>query len=156
MKTANPLPDPGHALTPHLILCDAARAIDWYVAVFGAVEEFRLTEPSGKVGHAELKLGGGGLMLADEYPEHGALGPRTVGATPVRLHLYVADVDAVVRRAVDAGATLLRPVQDEFYGDRCGMLQDPFGHLWQLASRREDVSPEQMQRRWSAMLQGAQ
>lgn len=156
MKTANPLPDPGHALTPHLILRDAARAIDWYVAVFGAVEEFRLTEPSGKVGHAELKLGGGGLMLADEYPEHGALGPRTVGGTPVRLHLYVADVDAVVRRAVDAGATLLRPVQDEFYGDRCGMLQDPFGHLWQLASRREDVSPEQMQRRWSAMLQGAQ
>ncbi|PPE75725.1 hypothetical protein C3942_02195 [Solimonas fluminis] len=148
MKTANPLPDPGHALTPHLILRDAARAIDWYVAVFGAVEEFRLTEPSGKVGHAELRLGGGGLMLADEYPEHGALGPRTVGGTPVRLHLYVADVDA--------GATLLRPVQDEFYGDRCGMLQDPFGHQWQLASRREEISPEQMQRRWSAMLQGAQ
>ncbi len=156
METAHPIPEPGHELSTHLILHDAARAIDWYVAVFGAVEEFRLTEPSGKVGHAELKLGGSRLMLADEYPDHGALGPGAVGGTPVRLHLYVADVDAVARRAVDAGATLLRPVQDEFYGDRAGLLRDPFGHLWQLASRREAVSPEQMQKRWSAMLQGAQ
>lgn len=156
MKTTSPVPEPGSALTPHLVLRDAARAIDWYVAVFGAVEEFRLTEPSGKVGHAELRLGGGRLMLADEYPDYGALGPAAVGGTPVRLHLYVPDVDAVVSRAVDAGATLLRPVQDEFYGDRAGMLKDPFGHLWQLASRREEVSPEQMQQRWSAMLQGGQ
>lgn len=156
MKTANPIPEPGHELTPHLILRDAARAIDWYVSVLGAVEEFRLTEPSGKVGHAELKLGGSRMMLADEYPDFGALGPGAVGGSPVKLHLYVADVDAVVRRAVDAGATLLRPVQDEFYGDRTGMLLDPFGHQWQLASRREEVSPEQMQQRWSAMLQGAQ
>lgn len=154
MKTVNPIPEPGPALTPHLILRDAARAIDWYVSVLGAVEDFRLTEPSGKVGHAELRLGGGRLMLADEYPDYQALGPEAVGGTPVRLHLYVSDVDAVVARAVEAGATLLRPVQDEFYGDRAGMLRDPFGHLWQLASRREEVSPEQMQQRWSEMLQG--
>lgn len=156
MKTASPVPEPGSALTPHLILRDAARAIDWYVSVLGAVEDFRLTEPSGKVGHAELKLGGGRLMLADEYPDYGALGPAAVGGTPVRLHLYVSDVDAVVRCAVDAGATLLRPVQDEFYGDRAAQLEDPFGHRWQLASRREEVSPEQMQQRWNAMLEGGQ
>ncbi|AXQ30196.1 VOC family protein [Solimonas sp. K1W22B-7] len=156
MKTANPIPEPGNALTPHLILRDAAHAIAWYVDVLGAVEDFRLTEPGGKVGHAELKLGGGRLMLADEYPDFGALSPGSIGGTPVRLHLYVADVDTVVARAEAAGATLLRPVQDEFYGDRTAMLVDPFGHLWQLASRREEVSPEQMQRRWSAMLQGAQ
>ncbi len=154
MKTVNPIPEPGSALTPHLVLRDAARAIDWYVSVLGAVEEFRLTEPSGKVGHAELRLGGGRLMLADEYPDYQALGPEAVGGTPVRLHLYVSDVDAVVARAVAAGATLLRPVQDEFYGDRAGMLRDPFGHLWHLASRREEVSPAQMQQRWSEMLQG--
>ena len=156
MKTANPIPEPGHELTPHLILREAARAIDWYVNVFGAVEEFRLSEPSGKVGHAELKLGGSRMMLADEYPDFGALGPAAVGGSPVKLHLYVADVDTVVSRAVDAGATLLRPVQDEFYGDRTGVLLDPFGHQWQIASRREEVSPEQMQKRWTAMLQGAQ
>lgn len=156
MKTANPIPEPGHELTPHLILREAARAIDWYVSVYGAVEEFRLSEPSGKVGHAELKLGGSRMMLADEYPDFGALGPAAVGGSPVKLHLYVADVDDVVRRAVDAGATLLRPVQDEFYGDRTGVLLDPFGHQWQIASRREEVSPEQMQKRWTAMLQGAQ
>lgn len=156
MKTANPIPEPGHELTPHLILREATRAIDWYVSVYGAVEEFRLTEPSGKVGHAELKLGGSRMMLADEYPDFGALGPAAVGGSPVKLHLYVADVDDVVRRAVDAGATLLRPVQDEFYGDRTGVLLDPFGHQWQIASRREEVSPEQMQKRWTAMLQGAQ
>lgn len=155
MKTVDPIPEPGHALTPHLTLRDAARAIAWYVEVLGAVEEFRLTEPGGKVGHAELKLGGGRLMVNDEYPDFGALGPAAVGGTPVSLHLYVAQVDAVVERAVAAGATLLRPVADEFYGDRTAMLLDPFGHKWQLASRREEVSPEQMQQRWSAMLQGA-
>ncbi|HSW11398.1 MAG TPA: VOC family protein [Solimonas sp.] len=156
MKTISPVPDAAHRLTPHLVMRDAARAIAFYVEVFGAREEFRLTEPSGKVGHAELRLGGGCLMLADEYPDFGALGPAAVGGTPVSLHLYVEDVDAVVARAEAAGATLLRPVTDEFYGDRTAMLLDPYGHRWQLASRREELSPAEMQRRWSAMLQGAQ
>lgn len=156
MKTVSPIPEPTHRLSPHLIVRDAARAIAFYVDIFGAIEDFRLTEPGGKVGHAELKLGGGRMMLADEYPDFGALGPAAVGGTPVSLHLYVEDVDAVVARAVEAGATLLRPVSDEFYGDRSAMLLDPFGHKWQLASRRVEVSPEEMQRHWTKMLDGAQ
>jgi PhnB protein len=141
-------------LTPYLVVRGADRAIDFYGRTFGAVEDFRLSEPGGKVGHAELLLGGGRLMLADEYPDFGALGPASVGGTPVTLHLYVPDVDAVMARAEALGATVLRAAKDEFYGDRSGMLLDPFGHRWQIATRGEAVSPEQMQQRWNAMRGG--
>jgi len=140
------------AVVPHIVVRDARAAIDFYVRAFGAVEAFRLTEPSGKVGHAELTIDGARFMLADEYPDFGALSPAATGGTPVALQCYVADVDAFVERAVNAGATLLRPVRDEFYGDRTGTLQDPFGHKWHFATKKEEVPPAEMQRRWSAIL----
>lgn len=136
-------------LSPYLVVQGAARAIEFYVRVFGARELYRLTEPSGKIGHAELELSGCRCMLADEYPDFGALAPPTVGGSPVSLHLYVDDVDAVVASALELGATLLRPVKLEQFGDRTGLVLDPFGHRWHLATRVEQVSPEEMQRRWS-------
>lgn len=151
MTTLPPVPADQPALTSHLVVRDGARAIAFYTRAFGARELFRLTEPGGKVGHAELALGGSRFALADEYPDFGALSPASVGGTPVSMHLYVADVDAVVARAVAEGATLLRPVKDEFYGDRVGLLVDPFGHKWHVASRREDVTPAEMQRRFAAL-----
>ena len=139
------------ALSPHIVVKGASRAIDFYRASFGATEVFRLRDPgSDRIGHAELEIQGCRLLLADEYPDFGALSPVTIGGSPVTLHLYVEDVDAVVERAVKAGATLLRPLKDEFYGDRTAMLADPFGHRWQVATKREDVSPEEMQKRWNA------
>lgn len=140
------------ALAPYLVVADGAQAIAFYEAVFGAREHYRLAEPSGKIGHAELELGRYTFMLADEYPEAGAFSPKTVGGTPVTLHLYVEDVDATVDRAVAAGATLVRPVENEFFGDRTAMLLDPFGHRWHVATRKEEVPPEEMQRRWNEML----
>ena len=138
------------ALSPHIVVKGAARAIDFYRESFGATEVFRLGDPgSDRVGHAELDIQGCRLMLADEYPDFGALSPVTIGGSPVTLHLYVDNVDAVVERAVKAGATLLRPLKDEFYGDRTAMLADPFGHRWQVATKREDVSPAEMQKRWN-------
>ncbi len=142
-------------LSPHLVVRDADKAIAFYVTVLGATEAFRLTEPSGKVGHAELLFGDSRLMLAEEYPDFGALSPASVGGTPVALHLYVNDVDATLAAAEAAGATVLRAAKDEFYGDRSAMLLDPQGHRWQIATRKELVSPDEMQRRWSAMLAGA-
>ena len=139
------------ALTPYLIVKDAAKAIEFYRTAFDAKELFRLTEPQGRIGHAELQIGDSPLMLADEYPDFGALSPPSIGGSPVSIHLYVDDVDRVVERATAAGATVLRPVKDEFYGDRAGMVADPFGHKWHLATRKEDVSPQEMQKRWSAM-----
>ena len=142
-------------LTPYIIVKNAAQAIRFYVDVLGAVETLRLTEPnSDKIGHADLRIGDGQLMLADEAPDWGALSPASVGGTPVSLHLYVADVDAVVKRAESAGATVLRQPKDEFFGDRTAMIMDPFGHRWQLATRKEDVSPAEMQKRWSTTLNG--
>lgn len=143
------VPEGQSALTPHLVVKNAAGAIDFYKAAFGATELFRLVEPSGKVGHAELRAFGGHFMLADEYPDFGALSPPSIGGSPVRLHLYVEDVDAVVDAAVKAGATLLRPVKDQFYGDRSGTVSDPFGHQWNIASRKEVLSAAEMQERWN-------
>jgi PhnB protein len=151
MSTLPPVPADQPSVMPHLIVKHAARAIAFYTSAFGARELFRLTEPGGKVGHAELAFGTARIGLADEYPDFGALSPASVGGTPVSIHLYVADVDLVVARAVAEGATLLRPIRDEFYGDRVGMLADPFGHKWQLASRREEVAPAEMQRRFTAL-----
>lgn len=138
------------SLTPYLIVKDAARAIEFYRDVFGATELNRMTAPDGKVGHADLQIGDAGVMLADEHPDFGALSPVSIGGTPVILHLYVDDVDACVKRAESAGATLLRPVEDKFYGDRSGMIADPFGHRWMIATAKEEVSFEEANARYQA------
>lgn len=141
-------------VSPYLCFKNAVQAIDFYARAFGAVEQFRLAEPSGRIGHAEMKLGGVTLMMSDEYPDFGALSVPSVGGCPIALHLYVADVDAFVDRAVKAGATVLRPVKDEFYGDRAGQIADPFGYKWMVATQKANVTPKQMQERWSKMLAG--
>ena len=142
------------SLTPHMTVKGAASAIAFYTKVFDAVERYRLTDPTGHIGHAELKIGDGVIYLNDESPAFGALAPPTIGGSPTRLHLYVADVDAVMKKAVAAGATVLRPAADQFYGDRSGMIADPFGHQWLLATRKESVSPKEMQRRYDQMFKG--
>jgi PhnB protein len=141
------------SVTPYIIVRDAARAIAFYERAFGARELFRLTNPGdARVGHAELSIAGALLYLADEWPDFGALSPASIGGTPVTLHLDVEDADAVVQRAEEAGATVLRAVKDEFFGERTGMIGDPFGHRWQIATKKEHLSPEEMQRRWNATM----
>ncbi len=130
----------------------AAEAIAFYGKAFGASEKFRLTEPGGRIGHAELDFGGTTIMLSDEYPEYGLRGPQAVGATTFSIHLHVDDADRAIDRAVRAGATLVRPAQDAFYGERGGTVRDPFGHEWILGHTTEEVSPEEMQRRYDALL----
>ncbi|MGE0608081.1 MAG: VOC family protein [Pirellulales bacterium] len=142
-----------HSVTPYLIVQDAKRAIEFYRQAFGATENMRLTMPDGKVGHAELQIGDSRIMLADEFPDMGAKCPASYGGTPVSLLLYVADVDAAAERAVAAGATVKRPVADQFYGDRSGVFVDPSGHNWSLATRKEDLSNEEMQRRFAQAMQ---
>jgi PhnB protein len=143
----NPVPEGYHSVTPYLIVDGAAAAIDFYKQAFGATEVMRMPGPGGKIGHAEIKIGDSHIMLADEHPEMDALGPRTVGGTPVKLMIYIEDVDAVVDRAVAAGAKLTRPVADQFYGDRTGGIEDPFGHSWYVATHIEDVPMEEMEKR---------
>ena len=142
---------PAGGVTPYLIVKDAAAAIAFYTKILAAKEKYRLADPSGRVGHAELAIGNGQIFLADEFPSFGALAPPTVGGSPVGLHLYVADVDAVMERARAAGALVLRPAADQFYGDRAGMIADPFGHHWYLATRQKTVSPREMQTLYAAM-----
>lgn len=137
---------------PYLRVRDANAAIEFYVKAFGAAERFRLTEPNGRIGHAELIFGPATIMLSDEYPEHGIRGPQSSEGTSVAIHLHVVDVDAVFERAIAAGASVVRPLADQFYGERSGMLRDPFGHEWLLGGHIEDVKPEEMQRRWTALL----
>ena len=151
----HPIPEGHTAAVPYLSVHDGAAAITFYVRAFGAVETMRLAEPSGKIGHAELSIGAARFSLADEYPDLGLVGPKTLGGTAVTIHVYVEDVDTLVTQAVEAGATLLRPVKDEFYGDRTGQLEDPFGHVWSVQTRVEDVSPKQMQKRLDAMMKGS-
>ncbi len=127
-----------------------AKAIEFYVNAFGAVERDRMQDPSGKIHHAEITIGDSCMMLADEHPESGALAPETIGGSPVGLHLYVEDVDAVVAKAVAAGATLTRPVADQFYGDRVGGITDPFGHRWFIATHKEDLSMDEIRQRAAA------
>ena len=146
-----PIPKGRAGATPYLIVKDAARAIEFYKQAFGAAEVMRFTDPNGKIGHAEVKIGEALIMLADEFPELDVRGPETYGGSPVTIHLYVADVDAVAERAIEAGAKLVRPVEDQFYGDRGGKLSDPFGHVWWFASHKEDVSPEEMRKRAAAL-----
>lgn len=137
------------SLTPYISVKGAAKAIAFYTKVFGAKEDFRLEDQDKRIGHAEISIGDGRLMLSDEYPDFGALAPASVGGTPVKLHLYVADVDATMKKAQAEGAMVLRPAQDQFYGDRSGMIADPFGHQWFLATRKEEVSPNDMQKRFA-------
>ena len=143
----NPIPEGYRRVTPYLIVDGAAAAIDFYTSVLGATERMRMDAPEGRVGHAELEIGDSVIMLADEHPEMNARGPRSTGGTPVSLHMYVEDVDSVFERAVEAGAKSLRPVEDQFYGDRTGSLKDPFGHVWHLATHVEDVSMAQLKKR---------
>jgi PhnB protein len=140
-----------HTATPYLVISGAARALDFYHQAFGATELVRVPDPAGKILHAEIQIGDSRIMLADECPEMGALSPGTIGGTPISLMLYVEDCDQVFNRAIAAGAKVERAVQDQFYGDRSGNLVDPFGHKWTIATHKEDVPPEEMERRMAAL-----
>jgi PhnB protein len=146
------IPDGYHSVTPYLIVKGADRAIDFYKKVFGAAQRMRMDGPNGTVGHAEIEIDGSVIMLADEFPDMGYRSPQSIGATPVSLHLYVKDVDDCFNRAVAAGAKAMRPVQDQFYGDRSGTVEDPFGHVWTISTHKEDLSPEELQKRLEAFM----
>lgn len=150
-----PIPDGYHSLTPYLILTNASKAIDFYKEVFKATESKRFADPSGRIGHAELRVGDSVLMLSDEYPDMGFKSPQTLDTTPVLIMLYVDDVDACLARASAAGAKVLKPLRDEFYGDRTATFTDPFGHLWTVATHIEDVTNEEMQRRMEELMKKA-
>ena len=151
---ANPIPEDYPRVTPYLIVDGGDAAIEFYSSVLGAQERVRMAGPDGKIGHAELGIGDSVIMLADEHLEMDIRGPRTVGGTPVILHVYVEDSDSVFERAIQAGAKSLRPVEDKFYGDRSGQFEDPFGHRWDVATHVEDVPPEEMSKRAAAMAGG--
>ena len=153
MSPVNPIPEGYPRLSAYLCVDGAARAIDFYTSVLGATEKMRMDGPDGKIGHAELTLGDSVLMLADEYPDMGFLSPARIGGTAVTLHTYVEDVDAVFEKALAAGAKSLRSVENQFYGDRSGQFEDPFGHRWNVASHVEDVDPEEMARRAEAAME---
>ncbi len=142
-----PIPDGYHTVTPYLIISGAAQAIEFYKRAFNATERFRLDMPEGRIGHAEIKIGDSIVMMADEFPEMGVKSPTSIGGSATSILLYVADVDALFKQAIAAGGKELRPVKDQFYGDRSGTLEDPFGHKWSIATHTEDVSPEEMDRR---------
>ena len=152
--SAKPIPDGYPAITPFLVVDGAACAIDFYKDVFGAIERMRMPAAEGRIGHAEITIGGSLVMLADACPQMKAFAPVPGASAPVGLYLYVPDVDAVVARAVAAGARVERAVETQFYGDRSGSIVDPFGHHWSIATHVEDVSPEEMKRRMAAMKPG--
>ena len=145
-----PIPEGYHSLTPYLIIDGTANAIEFYKKAFGAIELFRFPAPGGRIGHAEIKIGDSPVMLADQHPEMGYKGPQALGGSPISIMLYVEDVDSVFKRAVASGARVREAVQDKFYGNRSGTLIDPFGHTWHIATHKEDVSMEEMERRAKA------
>ena len=149
------IPDGYRTATPYLIVTGAAEAIEFYKRAFGATEMLRMADPRGRVGHAEIKIGDSVIMLADEHPAMGYRGPRSLGGSSVSILLYLEDVDAVFERAVKAGAKAQRPVMDQFYGDRSGTLEDPFGHMWTVATHVEDVPPAELKRRADAAMKSA-
>ena len=149
------IPKGYNTVTPYLVIKGAAQAIEYYKKVFGAEVTVRMDRPDGAVAHAELKIGDSIIMLAEENPQMGATSATTIGNSPVSLYLYLPDVDKVVAKAIAEGAKILRPVQDQFYGDRSGFLQDPFGHLWGIATHVEEVSPEEMKERMKKVMQAA-
>ena len=146
-----PIPAGYHSVTPYLSVRGAAQAIEFYKKAFGAKEIMRMPGPDGKVGHAEVRIGDSRVMLADEYEAMAFLSPQARGGTTVNIHLYVHDVDAIVARATAAGGKLVRPVQDQFYGDRTGSIEDPFGHVWHVATHKEDLSMAELKRRAEQM-----
>jgi PhnB protein len=150
-KKVKPIPDGYHTATPYLIVDDGARAIDFYKKAFGAKELLRIPAPENRIGHAEIKIGDSIIMLADEHPTMDAYGVKHYGGTPVSLLLYVEDADKMFEQAVAAGGTSVRPMADQFYGDRSGTVQDPFGHRWHVSTHKEDVSPEELNRRMAEM-----
>lgn len=154
MATVKPIPDDYPRVSPVLLVEGAARAIAFYTEILGATERLRIDAPGGKVGHAELQIGDSLLMVADEEPDMDMRGPRSVGGTPVSLHVYVEDADAVFERAVRAGARELQPMADQFYGDRSGQFEDPFGHRWSVATHVEDVPDDEMRRRVEELMSG--
>jgi PhnB protein len=157
MATATkPIPDGYHSATPYLIVKGAAEAIDFYKRAFGATESLRMADPKGGIAHAEIKIGDSVIMLADEHPNMGYRGPRSLGGSAVSIMLYVTDVDGTFDRAVKAGAKTQRPVANQFYGDRSGTLEDPFGHIWTISTHVEDVAPEEMKRRAEAAFKSAE
>jgi PhnB protein len=147
------VPDGYHSVTPYLIVKGAAAAIDFYKRAFGAAELMRMQSPDGRIGHAELRIGDSTIMLADEHPEMGFRGPLSLGGAGVSLMVYVEQVDEVFKRAVASGAKELQPIKDQFYGDRSGTLQDPFGHSWTVATHVEDVAPDELRRRAEEFMQ---
>lgn len=150
-SNVSPIPAGYHSITPYLLVRGASAAIDFYNRAFGAVEILRLTAPDGRIGHAEIRIGDSHLMMADEHPEMDFLGPESRGGTSVTMNLYVADADAVFAQAIAAGATELRPLCDQFYGDRSGAVTDPWGHIWSIASRVEAITSEEIQRRFQEL-----
>lgn len=150
----NPIPSDYPRVIPYLSVDGADEAIAFYATVFGATERMRMDVPGGKIGHAEIQIGDAVVMLADEFPDMGGKSPRTVGGTPVTVMVYVEDVDACFGRALENGATETRKVEDQFYGDRGGQFEDPFGHQWYVASHVEDVPPEEMAKRAAAAMGG--
>jgi PhnB protein len=149
MANVKPIPEGYHSVTPYLIIKGAADAIEYYKNAFGAIELFRM-EREGKIGHAEIKIGDSPIMLADEHPQMGAVSPKTLGGSPVGIMIYVGDVDTIFNQAIKLGGVQVKPLQDQFYGDRSGTLTDPFGHQWTVATHTEDVAPEEMEKRMAA------
>jgi len=152
MAKVKPIPDGYPRVTPYLHIDGATRAIEFYSTVFGATERMRMPAPGGRIGHAELQIGDSVIMLADEFPDMNVRGPKTIGGTPVTVMVYVEDVDQVFSRAVEAGAKEIRPVMDQFYGDRSGEFEDPFGHRWNVATHVEDVPPDEMAKRAATVM----
>jgi PhnB protein len=155
MSKVNYIPEGYNSVTPYLVIKGAAKAIEYYKNVFGATVVVRMDGPDGKVGHAELQIGDSRIMLADENPAMGYRSAETIGASPVSLYVYMPDCDAIVEKAAKQGGKILKPVADQFYGDRSGFFQDPFGHLWGVATHKEDVSPEEMEERAKKAMQAA-
>ena len=149
--SAKAIPAGHHTVTPYLAIKNAVKALEFYKKAFGATESYKLMMPDGRLGHAEIRLGNSVIMLSDEFPEFGGKSPQTLGGSPVSIHLYVEDVDGFFKRALAAGAKERKQVMDQFYGDRSGQLEDPFGHLWWVATHKEDVAPEEMEKRVQAM-----
>lgn len=151
MSSVKPIPDGFHSVTPYLSIRNAAKAIDFYKRAFGAQVRYQMATPDGqKVAHAEITIGNSIVMLCDEMPEFGNKSPEALGGSPVNFAVYVQDADAVFKKAIDAGATVVRPIADQFYGDRAGCVRDPFGHGWTLMTHKEDVPPEEMEKRMAA------
>ncbi len=155
MNKVHYIPKGYNTVTPYLIIKGAAKAIDYYKNVFGATEVMRMAGPDGRVGHAELQIGDSRIMLADENPQMGHRSAESIGASPVSLLVYLPDCDQVVAKAVAAGAKILKPVEDQFYGDRSGFIQDPFGHFWSVATHKEDLSQQEMEERGKKAMQAA-